>query len=122
MCISILSKKAEKVSRRQRDCDEAGRERDEVKVEAKKDVLNTYCNYEHLFFQWSDLIFNSRFFPRILRYDTRCYFDVRSKADISQLNLPHGTDNEKSVKTEKVKRRICSEVTVNSLGNPYSET
>jgi len=29
----------------------------------------------------------------LLRYDTRCYFNVRSKADISQLNLPHGTDN-----------------------------
>jgi len=28
---------------------------------------------------------------RIVRYDTRCYFNVRSKA--SQLNLPHGTDN-----------------------------
>jgi len=27
------------------------------------------------------------------RYDTRCYFNVRSKADMSQLNLPHGTDN-----------------------------
>ena len=27
-----------------------------------------------------------------IRY-TRCYFNVRSKADISQLNLPHGTDN-----------------------------
>jgi len=26
----------------------------------------------------------------VLRYDTRCYFNVRSKADISQLNLPHG--------------------------------
>jgi len=25
------------------------------------------------------------------RYDTRCYFNVRSKADISQLNLPHGS-------------------------------
>ena len=37
----------------------------------------------------------------MLRYDTRCYFNVRSKADISQLNLPHGTDNYKSVKTEK---------------------
>jgi len=24
-------------------------------------------------------------------YDTRCYFNVRSKADISQLNLPHGS-------------------------------
>jgi len=28
-----------------------------------------------------------------IRYDTRCYFNARSKADISQLNLPHGTDN-----------------------------
>ena len=28
-----------------------------------------------------------------IRYDTRCYFNVRSKADISQLNLPHGTNN-----------------------------
>ena len=26
-----------------------------------------------------------------IRYDTRCYFNVRSKADTSQLNLPHGT-------------------------------
>ena len=37
----------------------------------------------------------------MIRYDTRCYFNVRSKADISQLNLPHGTGNKKSVKTEK---------------------
>ena len=28
-----------------------------------------------------------------IRYDTRCYFNERSKADISQLNLPHKTDN-----------------------------
>ena len=25
-----------------------------------------------------------------IRYDTRCYFNVRSKANASQLNLPHG--------------------------------
>jgi len=31
--------------------------------------------------------------PRAIRYDTICYFNVRSKADMSQLNLPHGTDN-----------------------------
>jgi len=30
-----------------------------------------------------------------IRYDTRCYFNVRSKADISRLNLPHGNDNYK---------------------------
>jgi len=28
-----------------------------------------------------------------IRYDTRCYFNVRLKADTSQLNLPHGNDN-----------------------------
>jgi len=28
-----------------------------------------------------------------IRYDTRCYFNVRSKADKSQLNLTHGNDN-----------------------------
>jgi len=28
-----------------------------------------------------------------IRYDTRCYFNVRSIANMSQLNLPHGTDN-----------------------------
>jgi len=29
----------------------------------------------------------------LMRYDTRCYFNVRSKADMSRLNLPHGNDN-----------------------------
>ena len=28
-----------------------------------------------------------------IRYDTRCYFNLHSKANISQLNLPHGTNN-----------------------------
>jgi len=28
-----------------------------------------------------------------IRYDTRRYFNVRSKADMSQLNLPHGNYN-----------------------------
>jgi len=28
---------------------------------------------------------------KLLRYDTRCYFNVRSKADTSRLNLPHGS-------------------------------
>jgi len=28
-----------------------------------------------------------------IRYDTRCYFNVRLKSDMSQLNLPHGTNN-----------------------------
>ena len=29
---------------------------------------------------------------RTIRYDTRCYFNVRSKVNMSQL-IPHGTDN-----------------------------
>ena len=28
-----------------------------------------------------------------IRYNTRCYFNVRSKADMSRLNLPHENDN-----------------------------
>ena len=36
-----------------------------------------------------------------LRYDTRCYFNVRSKADISQLNLPHGNRQLKKCKNRK---------------------
>ena len=28
-------------------------------------------------------------------YDTRCYFNVQSKADMNQFNLPHGTNNQK---------------------------
>ena len=39
-----------------------------------------------------------------LRYDTRCYLNVRSKADMSQLNLPHGNNNQ-MCKTEKVKSK-----------------
>ena len=55
------------------------------------------------------------------RYDTRCYFNVRSKADISQL-IYRTEPTTKKCKTEKKlkskKNGICSEVTVNSLGNP----
>jgi len=38
----------------------------------------------------TDLRYNTQCI--FIRYDTRCYFNVRSKADVSQLNLPHGTD------------------------------
>jgi len=44
---------------------------------------------------------------------------------MSQLNLPHGNDNSKR-KTEKKlkskKKRICLEVSVNSPGNPWSQS
>ena len=51
-------------------------------------------------------------------YDTRRYFNARSRAELSQLNLPHGIKNEKVEKKEKVKSktRICSETSVNSPG------
>ena len=41
---------------------------------------------------------------------------------MSQLNLPHGNDNKKckSRKT-KSRKKICSEITVNSPGYPCSE-
>jgi len=32
----------------------------------------------------------------------RCYFNIHIKADVSQINLPHGTKNQKSGKKEKL--------------------
>jgi len=40
----------------------------------------------------------------ITRYDTRCHFNVRSKADMRQLNLPHGTKDYESEKKAKGKK------------------
>ena len=37
-------------------------------------------------------------------YDTRCYFNVCSKADMSQFNLPHGKTTKKC-KTEKLRSK-----------------
>jgi len=47
----------------------------------------------------------------MIPYDTRCYFNVRSKADMSQLNLPHGTNNKKveNRKSKKVKKNRYAE-------------
>ena len=36
-----------------------------------------------------------------MRYDTRSYFNVRSKADVSQLNLPHGNKKSGERKAKK---------------------
>jgi len=44
----------------------------------------------------------------------RCY-------DMSQLNLLHGTNNYK-VENRKTKKTICSDVSVNSSGNPWSQS
>jgi len=46
-------------------------------------ILRIFCCYTmHNFVRYDTI-----------RYDTRCYFNVRSKANMSQFNLPHGTDN-----------------------------
>ena len=59
-----------------------------------------------------------------IRYDTRWYINVRSKANMSQLNLSYRTEQTtKKCKNRKTKSRkqICSEITVSSPGNPCSE-
>jgi len=38
--------------------------------------------------QYAESDFIIKFLFNKVRYDTRCYFNVRSKADMSQLNLP----------------------------------
>jgi len=48
-----------------------------------------------------------------VRYDTRCYFNLRSKADLSQFNLPHGT-NLKSEKRKNQKGKKTDMLTSNS--------
>ena len=40
-----------------------------------------------------------------IRYDTRCYFNVRSTANTSQLNLPHGNRQLKKCKNRKTKKK-----------------
>ena len=55
-------------------------------------ILRSLCRY--FFVKWRGCTSGwIRAVRCTIRYDTRCYFNVRSKADISQLNLPHGTDN-----------------------------
>ena len=55
----------------------------------------------------------------MIQYDMRCYFNVCSKADISQLKLLHGIKTKKVEKKKKLKSKewICSEESVNSPGN-----
>jgi len=56
-----------------------------------------------------------------IRYVTRCRFNVRSKADISQLNLPHGTNN---LKVEREKNYEAKTDKRRSIGDnrPHSDT
>jgi len=62
--------------------------------------------------------------PHESRLDTRYYFNVRSKAEISQLIICHTEPTTKKWKTEKLesKKGIRSAVSVNSPGNPRSQS
>jgi len=50
----------------------------------------------------------------MIPYDTRCYFNVLSTADMSQLNLPHGNNAKVENRKTKNKKQVCSKVSVNS--------
>ena len=57
----------------------------------------TRCVYLFLLFFFKFLVFGAAIYANkdvydTIRYDTRFYINVRSKANMSQLNLPHGTD------------------------------
>ena len=52
-------------------------------------LLGKWVKYNEIFIY----LFIPFFMNDTIRYDTRCYFNVRSKANMRQLNLPHGTDN-----------------------------
>jgi len=50
-------------------------------VPAHHDMFSWHQHTRQLMYFWNSA------------YDTTCYFNVRSKADTNQLNLPHGTKN-----------------------------
>jgi len=58
---------------------------------------STVCHYNEnghvTIYHYND---TEKHFYTVIRYDTRCYFNVRSKADISQLNLPHGVSQQEA--------------------------
>ena len=54
---------------------------------------------------------------RIVSYDTRCYFNAPSKASMSSESTARNRKLKSWRKNIKLKR-ICSEVSVNSLGSP----
>jgi len=55
-----------------------------------------------------------------IRYDTRSYFNVHSKADISRLNLPHGTKLKMRDK-EKLKSKKKTDM-LRSIGKQSGES
>ena len=53
--------------------------------------------------------------PSLLSYDTRCYFNVRSKANMSRLNLPHGNDNYKKLSYRRGTARCIVSIEILSI-------
>ena len=47
---------------------------------------------------------------------------MRSETDISKINLQAETTNSGEQEEQREKKRICSEVSVNSPGNPWSQS
>ena len=68
-------------------------------------------------------VYTKQSFIHTIRYDTRCCFNVRSKANMVSLiyRTEPTTIKCKIVKT-KSSKQMCSEITVNSLGNPCSKS
>jgi len=54
-----------------------------------------------------------------IRYDSRCCFNVRSKADISQLNLPHGTKKVEKRRTKNSKPDMLRSKASSVLDPPH---
>ena len=75
--------KDDTASRRRHERDAIGRRKQRLIVASKRSV-SVACYCSEMDMGWMD--------PSI-RYDTRRCFNVRSKANTSQLNLPHGTDD-----------------------------
>jgi len=57
------------------------------RVSCKSTELKRYYYY---YYYYAAQI-TAAFISHMIRYNTRCYFNVHSKGDIGQLNLPHGT-------------------------------
>ena len=81
-------------------------------------VLNKIISSVQFSSKWIQcFILCTNYLHVVLRYDMRCCINVRSKADVSQRNLPHGTKTKKWKKGKiKNETRICSQASVSSRG------
>ena len=73
---------------------------------------------------WKRIVFSFWYFKLTIRYDkirydTRCYFNVRSKANLIYRTEP--TTKKCKKRKTKSRKQVCLEVTVDSPGNPWSQ-